>query len=338
MSSTFGGSAEQLRYWWVNQNQTHRAEIRGGYLWSPKRKSNGQHNPFYEFMREVSPGDLVFSFVDTRIVAIGIASSFCYECPKPTEFGGVGEYWDAIGWKVDVAFRNLKNRVRPKDHVAQLRSSLPGRYAPIRSNGDGSQSIYLTEVPEPLANVLFTLIGAESHEARETANHLEVRKDMGPGMTAGLEQWESVVESHIQRDDRISETERTALIQAHRGQGQFRSNVFRIERACRVTKVDRAEHLIASHTKPWRDSDNEERLNGENGLVLTPTIDHLFDKGFISFENNGDLLVSPVAHRQSVARMGLDDRINVGAFSEGQRHFLDYHRENVLRRAQVQRG
>jgi len=48
-----------------------------------------------------------------------------------------------------------------------------------------------------------------------------------------------------------------------------------------VTKVERLEHLVASHTKPWRDSTNEERLNGENGLLLTPTIDHLFDKGFI---------------------------------------------------------
>ncbi len=324
-----------MRYWWVNQNQTHLAEIRGRYLWSPKRKSNGQHNPFYEFMREVSPGDLVFSFVDTRIVSIGIASSFCYECPKPTEFGGVGEYWDAIGWKVDVSFRSLANRVRPKDHIAQLRSTLPSRYAPIRLNGDGLQSIYLTAIPEALANVLFTLIGAESHQVRETANHLELRKDAGPGFTPGLEEWERVVEGRIQRDVQISDTERTALIQARKGQGLFRSNVFRVERACRVTKVDRAEHLIASHAKPWRDSDNEERLNGENGLVLTPTIDHLFDKGFISFEDNGDLLMSPVAHPPSLARMGLDVRINVGIFSQGQRHFLDYHRESVLRRAQV---
>jgi len=49
-----------VRYWWVNQNQTYRHEIAGGYLWSPKRNANGARNPFYEFMRELSPGDLVF--------------------------------------------------------------------------------------------------------------------------------------------------------------------------------------------------------------------------------------------------------------------------------------
>lgn len=62
-----------MRYWWVNQNQTYRHEIGGGYLWSPKRKANEQRNPFYESMREVAPGDVIFSFFDTRISALGIA-------------------------------------------------------------------------------------------------------------------------------------------------------------------------------------------------------------------------------------------------------------------------
>jgi hypothetical protein len=52
--------------------------------------------------------------------------------------------------------------------------------------------------------------------------------------------------------------------------------VMRIERACRITGVNREEHLRASHCKPWRDSTNDERLDGENGLLLTPSIDHLF--------------------------------------------------------------
>jgi hypothetical protein len=59
------------RYWWVNQNQTYRREVQGGYLWSPKRSANGARNPFYESMREVAPGDLIFSFMDTRILALG---------------------------------------------------------------------------------------------------------------------------------------------------------------------------------------------------------------------------------------------------------------------------
>jgi len=51
-----------VRYWWVNQNQTHRQEIQGVYLWSPKRNANGARNPFYEFMRDVAPGQQLAIF------------------------------------------------------------------------------------------------------------------------------------------------------------------------------------------------------------------------------------------------------------------------------------
>ena len=72
-------------------------------------------------MREVAPGDLVFSFVDTRIVAVGIVTSYCYESPKPAEFGGGGLNWEAIGWRVRVNFVSLLSKIRPKDHIDLLR-------------------------------------------------------------------------------------------------------------------------------------------------------------------------------------------------------------------------
>lgn len=108
-----------------------------------------------------------------------------------------------------------------------------------------------------------------------------------------------------------------------------------IERACRITGVTREEHLRASHCKPWRDATNEERLDGENGLLLTPSMDHLFDRGFIAFDDDGQVIFSPVADQDSLVRMGLDPRQpwNVGAFSSGQKRFLEFHRENVLLRS-----
>ncbi len=94
-----------MRFWWVNQNQTFRQEVKGGYLWSPKRNANGHHNPSYDSMREVSPGDLVFSFCDTFIKAIGIARSYCIEAPKPAEFGAAGPNWSQIGWRVQIEWK-----------------------------------------------------------------------------------------------------------------------------------------------------------------------------------------------------------------------------------------
>ncbi len=136
-----------MRYWWVNQNQTFRQEIEGGYLWSPKRNKNGHRNPFYEFMREVAPGDIVFSFCDTRIAALGIVSGYCRESPKPEEFGTAGTNWSQIGWRVGVRWQRLANAIRPKDHIARLRPELgeqvrpadPGRQRPAKRLPDASQ-------------------------------------------------------------------------------------------------------------------------------------------------------------------------------------------------------
>jgi putative restriction endonuclease len=321
-----------MRYWWVNQNQTHRQELEGGYLWSPKRNANDARNPFYEFMREVTPGDVVFSFVDTKIIAIGIVTSYCYENPKPSEFEGLGTYWNTIGWRVRVTFTQLNRQVRPKDHMGVLQSVLPTKYSPLQTSGNGNQGVYLTTVSEVLAQTLIGLIGAEAiHLVRSQP---AVDPFSAPAReTADLELWENHIERTIQEERDLSETERESLVIARRGQGLYKQRVMQIESRCRITKVDNPAHLRASHCKPWRDCvSNEERLDGENGLLLTPSIDHLFDRGFISFENTGRLIIAPVAHLPSLQRMGVstDQPVNVGKFSEGQRHFLDYHRNSVL--------
>jgi hypothetical protein len=329
-----------MRYWWVNQNQTFRHEIDGGYLWSPKRNANGRRNPFYEFMREVAPGDIVFSFYDTRIAAMGIVSGYCRESPKPSEFGTAGINWSQIGWRVDVRWRRLANPRRPKDAIARIGKDLGYKYAPLTPEGNGLQSVYLTYVTSGLASALFSLVGAESHSVAEAASAVSAIERGNPAPESDIEEWEGRLEKEIIGDRRIPDTDRQALILARRGQGLFRSNVREVERSCRITKVERAEHLIASHVRPWRDSTHQQRLDGENGLLLTPSMDHLFDKGFISFEDVGRLIVSPVADPVSLARMGIDTArpIHVGAFSEGQRRHLDFHRENVLRLAKVSRS
>lgn len=320
-----------MRYWWVNQNQTYRHEVPGGYLWSPKRKSNQAQNPFYDFMREVMPGDIIFSFSNTFIRAIGIAGSYAYEAPKPLEFGQAGAYWNDIGWRIDVTFHELVSQIRPADHMAVLCPHLPNKYAPLRPNGAGLQSVYLTVLPEEFAMTLVDLLGVEAHRLVgqfHLAEQLPAYTDAG----AGLVEWEEHELGQVKTDASLAETEKEAIVLARRGQGLFKKRVMLIERSCRITGVNREEHLRASHCKPWRDATNEERLDGENGLLLTPSMDHLFDRGFIGFEDSGKTIISPVAHKDSLVRMGLDpgNPPNVGSFSSGQRQYLEFHRQNVL--------
>lgn len=325
-----------MRYWWVNQNQTFRHELEGGYLWSPKRNKNGALNPFYEFMKEVAPGDLIFSFADTRIPAIGIVLSNAYEAPKPMEFGQIGAYWNLIGWRVDVRFVRLKEPIRPVEHIDRLRPYLPTKYSPLQPNGNGLQSVYLTRVGPLLAGQLIDLIGAE---ARAITQNWSAEDSITSAVLTGQAQWEEHQIEQL-KASAASETEKSALVLARRGQGLFRSRVSAVERRCRVTKVDKLEYLRASHTKPWRDASNEERLDGENGFLLTPDVDLLFDRGFISFEDSGKVLVSPVADLAAIERMGIGSDMlqNVGAFSAGQRKYLDFHRENIFLQARVTGG
>jgi hypothetical protein len=315
-----------MRYWWVNQNQTYRHEVDGGYLWSPKRNANGARNPFYDSMREVSPGDIIFSFAETYVRAIGIAQSYCWESPKPAEFGTAGQNWENIGWRVAVEFHPLPEPMRPKDQMALLAPLLPERYAPLQANGNGLQSVYLTELSPEFAGALASLLGRQYRALHDAAQVVV------PRPADDIEQWERKIENQVAANTALTETERKAIIRARRGQGIFRDRVSKIEHRCRITGVDNPVHLVASHCKPWRDATNDERLDGENGLLLTPSIDHLFDRGFISFEDNGRLLVSPVAQRESLRRMGVETQaaVNVGAFSQGQRRFLDFHRGSVF--------
>lgn len=325
-----------MRYWWVNQKKTARHELRGGYLWSPKLKRNGARNPYYEFMREVSPGDLVLSFAASQVLAYGIARSFAHEAPKPEEFGAAGRNWDQVGWRVDVEFFELERAFRPRDWIELLRPLLPRLYSPLLPDGRGNQSMYLTELPTPLALQLADLAG--EHVGR-LARSEEVHELELPEPYPELELWEEHLRGRIEADEGIGATEREALVLARRGQGRFKEHVREYETRCRVTHVERLEHLRASHVRPWRDSTNEERLDGANGLLLTPSIDHLFDRGFLSFEDCGRLLVSPVAHAASLERMGVptDRSVDVGRFHPDQARYLEYHRDAVLLRARVQR-
>jgi putative restriction endonuclease len=324
-----------VRYWWVNQNQTYSQEIGGGYLWSPKRKSNGSVNPFYESMREVSPGDVVLSFADTHIVAMGLVMSHCYECPKPAEFGLVGSNWSKIGWKIDVRYVELSNRIRPVDYMDTIRRYLPQKYSPLSESGRGRQSVYLAEIPSLMFESLANAIGKESRIAMQAAMQLASSPNAERNPAEDIVRWEEHLRKEIERDQSIPETEKQAIVLARRGQGLFRKRVTRIEARCRITNVSEPEHLRASHCKPWRDCSNDERLDGENGLLMTPSIDHLFDRGFISFESNGRLLISPVANRGALQRMGIhtEEKIVVGQFTQGQRGYLSYHRDSVFLRS-----
>ena len=310
-----------MRYWWVNQNQTYRAEVRGNFMWSPQANVNGARNQFYENMRHVATGDIVFSFCDTRIKAVGVVTGTAQIAPKP-DFGSAGLNWAKEGWFVPVYYCSFDAPIRPKDHIAILRHFLPARYSPLQASGDGLQSEYLAEVPESLANALIGLIGQPYYDALAELTTFPSGPDVDEPADPEVE------------GDRGS-TFKEQLVKARRGQGVFRSSVLLSETECRVTRVSDAKHLRASHIKPWRDANNLERLNGQNGLLLSPHIDHLFDQGYITFSNTEQLLVVPDVRTNLLDKWGIDAGTSVGEFNRQQQAFLDYHRAHVFKGART---
>ncbi|RTQ89648.1 MULTISPECIES: HNH endonuclease [Stenotrophomonas] len=112
----------------------------------------------------------------------------------------------------------------------------------------------------------------------------------------------------------------------------FRERLIGVEKGCRLTGIEDLRFLRASHIKPWADSTHSERVDGENGLLLAPHADLLFDHGWISFSSNGRLLVSSELPSEVRGRLGLnlDKHLRREVFSHKQLFFLDFHRDIVF--------
>lgn len=125
-------------------------------------------------------------------------------------------------------------------------------------------------------------------------------------------------------------TEKEAMTKARLGQGQFRRDLEKIEPVCRVTGLENKEFLIASHIKSWKESNNHERLDGSNGLLLSPHIDKLFDRNWISFTKDGNLIWKSEKAKIALEKWGIKECKILKPLSKKQEFYMNYHR-NLLR-------
>ena len=143
---------------------------------------------------------------------------------------------------------------------------------------------------------------------------------------------QSEVEDAILGYENLNETERTAIVKSRVGQGLFRKKLLeKYNSTCIITRVSVKRLLIASHIKPWAVSDNEERLSDENGLLLSPTYDKLFDYGLSTFTNLGKIIVSSqlsVGDRTKL-HLSTDREYELKMTSKMKEH-LDYHRDIIF--------
>ncbi|HVW67721.1 MAG TPA: HNH endonuclease signature motif containing protein, partial [Steroidobacteraceae bacterium] len=308
----------------VNHNRTHREELEGEFLWSPKKKPSSGAAESSSNMTKVMPGDVVFacSLGDSALRAVGVALSRAREATNPLEFGRVRrQAGSQRGWHVTVRFAELPQPLPLKQHVEELARVLPEKHSPLRASGDGNPGIYLAAIPRSCTDVLRRLIGDE----------LDVLIDE-LWQRAGSRFPDDVAEEFILQRTDLSPAAKLDLIKARHGQGVYRDNLQAVETACRLTGLLDRRHLRAAHIKPWNRSSDAEKLDGCNGLLLSPHLEHLFSRGYLSFSDAGELLISRHLNPAVLDKWALQLPRYVEPFRPEQCRYLEYHRRAVFDR------
>jgi len=135
--------------------------------------------------------------------------------------------------------------------------------------------------------------------------------------------------SDIIENDEISNTEKLTYISARVGQGRYRHNLIDYWERCALTGFSDVRFLVASHIKPWRAADNMERLDTYNGLLLLPNIDKAFDLGFITFSDEGGIIVSD--HLEEADMLGIRGDMHLD-LEDAHLEYMRYHREVMFER------
>jgi putative restriction endonuclease len=306
-----------MAFWWVNHSQTVRVERDGGYIWSPETNKDGSRNEAYLNLKRIKPLDIIFSWADGRIGAVGVVQEEYKTSKRPLHRAYKANDWSNEGWRVPIDWITIQTALYTKAHFDDLKPFLPEKYSPLKSNGDG-QLRYLSKISDDLGNLILALV--ESTNPSTNANLIAVQKEI-----------EGEIVQETLGIAPISKTEREQIILARIGQGLFRREVEKIENACRWTGVRDKRFLLASHIKPWKNSTNEERLDGHNGFLLSPHVDRLFDKGYVTFNEDGKILTSSNEVLNVLQYWGLGSKKTVGHFTERQQEYLHYHRANIFK-------
>ena len=141
-----------------------------------------------------------------------------------------------------------------------------------------------------------------------------------------------ITKERKQKYRKPDQTERQGLVTSRVGQGFYRQQI--IEKwggKCPISGIDILSILISSHIVPWSESNDDERLDVENGILLSPLYDSLFDKHLITFDDGGLLLVSSKINSENIEKIGLSKDIEI-ILSEGMKKYLSQHREKFRKK------
>ena len=125
------------------------------------------------------------------------------------------------------------------------------------------------------------------------------------------------------------------IAQARVGQGEYRRKLLEECECCPFTLVNDERLLIASHIKPWAKSNDREKIDPKNGFSLTPTYDKLFDQGYITFNRDFTVKVSPWISPMNQKRLHIYDNMKLKKLEkqidDKREKYLEYHRKYIYK-------
>ena len=294
-----------MAYWIVYQGTSWRRARAGGYLWAPKRGKKNQSQVYWSNMERVKPGDLIFAGADNAIRALAEVASPAYAAERPDPRDD--QFWYGEGWRLNVVYTDLPSPFRYADWVPEIVQELPVKHSPFREDGSPNQG-YLYELPVSVGEYVVERL------ARLGADVVASAHAIAPAGSGG-------------------ETERQILSSARIGQGKFREDLIkRWDGKCAVSGLSRRELLRASHIKPWSASNNVERLDPNNGLLLSAAYDAAFDAYLISFADNGSLVLADDFTVDEAKAAGIDPRSRIKVEHQDCYSFLEAHRSLLAAR------
>ncbi len=287
-----------MRFFWGNIGGSVAEVFKGEFLWAPQYGINKTGNMFkpagWETVKKVKEGDLIFCHKGRKIIGVATAVRDAYSAPRPEH--RVAGPPHIAGTQVDLALTRLE---LPIDvslfNQAFTRMHNQACLPRVFNKKGGCTENYMCEIPAPAAALIAGFL-SENLSINFHADTVEITREVG------------------------GEQER--VIQARIGHGPYRDKMFK---RWAVTGIAEPSILIASHIVAWSIATPEEKVDPHNGLPLIPNLDKLFDRGMISFADDGRLLYSrTMSGLLCELRIPLD--ANISGLSEKNRAYLQRHR------------
>ncbi|MCZ2259961.1 HNH endonuclease [Sporosarcina sp. G11-34] len=299
----------------VMQGSTYQEEKELGFIWASKLDSSGMVSHSWERMTEVNEGDRVFHYVKRNIVAVSVATTGCQLAYRPVNLQNY-ESWNNKGYLVELDYHELEIPINIPSNFDNILPHLPIKYSPFQTNADGNQG-YLYPCNEELSIELLELIGDLNIYQED-----DVQLELAIGTVRPTERNTFI--------PLIFETESEAKAMIRLGRKKFRENLIPLwEHQCALCGIELPALLLASYSKPWKDSTELERLDPYNGILLCSNHGMLYEKGFIAFDGQGRLHISTKVPPGDYEKYGIHTKMKIARKEENKPYFR-WHKRHLF--------